>query len=336
MSRQLGFLALWGHYIAYPLDDKEAFVCDLDTGELQSVAKAAAGSRLDWIRGSGDVVIYTEFVFDKPEDGDVFDASRPGNAPSTPSAPPGAAWTITAYDLKTKTRHVLATDETLADKAQPSLPRPRIDGQWVVWRQAAATEEATRRGEFRVVAFDLAAGTKRTVGTGTGPATVSVVNGTVYFNALDGRDPSHLMLWSAKADGSSSQSVVPGAEDVLLPDVRGRLAVWCTYVARSPHAADSRFTITGLKQPGTLAVELGRSFEAESTGTLAMWFPEWPKGLIVADPEFPDNQIELAPAGDVSGASRSAGEGDLVAWVYAPDLVNNPHRHFLRIDQIVR
>jgi hypothetical protein len=120
---EMGDVACWGDYMAWAAGDSfggsetRGQLKNLRTGRLQTVARAAAGQEIAWVRGDADQLTYT--------------------TQSTKTDSAGIdhyTWAIHLVDLSTKRDRVVDTSTTSG--AKEHLPSPSLAWPWLVWDKA--------------------------------------------------------------------------------------------------------------------------------------------------------------------------------------------------------
>jgi hypothetical protein len=134
----------------------QVIVHDLRTGKSSVAASAKQGTAIEWSRGSGDTLVFTEQDY--------------GGDPETTAPIP---WRVFKLDLASGKRELV--DE---GKGAEFVPTVVIDSPWMAWLRPGAAA-----GRFDVVAQDLRSGQRSTVVTNVDATTPQIVDGRLVYAA---------------------------------------------------------------------------------------------------------------------------------------------------------
>lgn len=299
-SEQIASLWLWGDRLAYVVGGRQVAVCDLQTGTLDGIARANESGRIDAVRASGDVVVWTE-----------FDSSGSASGP-----PGGSPWSLYAHNVETRETIRLATGEPVGRFF--SAPEPEIDWPFVTWTdlpQSRDAQEVERKGP-EVVVVDLRTKARRVVASGTFPGAPTVWNGHVYFDAIagDGRD-----LYVVPADGSASPKRLTSTGDVGEPAARNGWVAWDRLPRRTAsNEAIGDVAIVALDATTEKSREVARGNGSEPGSGFVVHFSIETGALHVAPAASTSPRVVLAESG-VSFAPSWSADGKRIAYATVAD-----------------
>jgi hypothetical protein len=273
----------WGQTTESNQTPNSVMVYDLRTRTGAEVAAGKSRGQIDPVVGGAD-------------DEDLVFFVQLGNAISDLN--PNTTWTLSAVNTKSGARKEIAAEP------RPSLglssPTPSVQGQWVAWAQL---DPSTKK--MALMSFDLTASKSRSLLPDVNPSVVSVWDGIVYYDSVDGA--GHVDVYGLAADGSGPPRKLTGSGLVALPRAANGWLAW-----QEPQRGDPQSEwLAPLDKPqSVIRLAGGTQGNGHPGAGFAIWLNS--DGALVAGTGSGDDVV--IDSGNVNVAARWSVFGDTVVW----------------------
>lgn len=283
----------WTSFLSFTVDHRRVIVCNLETGLTATVAEATPGGSIDYVVGSGDVVLF----------------SRSLRVPFLGSKSTAwTDWTVEAVDLLTGRSWVL--DRTKSGEKSPetefgNLPFPEIEWPWAMWQHAKDEKDA------EVWAFDFRSGRREVIAALPNGGRTNMSDGLVVYDNIVRDDYMERDLFAVPVDGSRPPRRLTSMGVGTWPLIGDGRVVWDS--DGTMESAGNRetwmFPLAGRDAPVRLGTgsgpRPGDDFILVSVG----------ESLRIYDPARPgEASVEFASEAELGAVGVGLVSGDLVLW----------------------